>query len=332
MSMTTGLDLVKSILRKVTAYQSGEQIADTDAQDCLDVVNTMLDSWSTDKQYVYGSNENILEWTVNQILYRVGNPTCTELGLAPFTGNVTGGSNLITNVTSIPSGLVAGTNTIGAGAGSTLTDRGNVIPAGTVCTAFDAAAKTVTMSQNATASFSGLDQIAYTLPGDIAIPRPLRITASYTRINELDFWFNVYYTQEQYNAILYKFQPYPWPVVAWYNNGAPYGLLNVYGAPGMAGELHLFTDTILANLTLSGTFILPQGYARAIAWCGAEEIWAEFNGASSIPPLISKKAAESLAMIKALNAQPAQVARYERALTRGDRPDGGWILHGGYNT
>ena len=111
--MSTGLDLVKSILRKVTAYQSGEQIAQTDAQDCLDVVNAMLDSWSTDKQYVYGSQEYILEWTVNQILYKVGNPISTDLGLAPFTGTVTGGSNVITNVTNISSGLVAGTNTLG---------------------------------------------------------------------------------------------------------------------------------------------------------------------------------------------------------------------------
>lgn len=330
--MSTGLDLVKSILRKVTAYQSGEQIAQTDAQDCLDVVNAMLDSWSTDKQYVYGSQEYILEWTVNQILYKVGNPISTDLGLAPFTGTVTGGSNVITNVTNISSGLVAGTNTLGGGAGSTLTDRGNVIPAGTVCTAFDATAKTVTMSANATASFSGLDSITYTLPGDIAIPRPLRITSSYTRINQLDFWFDVFYSQDQYNAILYKLQPFPWPVVGWYNNAFPYGLLNVYGAPGMAGELHLFTDTILANLTLTGTFQLPQGYLRALSWCGAEEIWPEFNGGSSIPPLIAKKAAESLAMIKALNAQPAKVARYERELIRGDRPDGGWIIHGGYNS
>ena len=34
--------------------------------------------------------------------------------------------------------------------------------------------------------------------------------------------------------------------------------------------------------------------------------------------------------IKALNAQPAPVARYDRMIMRSNRADAGFIFHGGY--
>lgn len=318
--MATALDIITGALRRINSYQSGEQIAPSDAQDCLDTLNDLLDSWSTDKLHVYGSNENILQWVNGQNQYKIGNPTCTDIGEPPFVGALTGGSPTI-NVTSIPADLKVG---------ATLTDSANVIPAGTTVAAIGA--NTVTMSANAKATpANGNPQITYTIPGDFAIARPLRITGGYTRINELDFWLDVYTTQDQYNAILFKAQPGPWPTVAWYNNQMPYGILNVYQTPGQNAELHLFTDTILAQLTLDQTFILPPGYARALKWCLAEELWQEYWSPAPIPEGIKKKAAESLGLIKALNAQPAGRARYDRAIIRGNRPDGGWITHGGFN-
>jgi hypothetical protein len=94
--------------------------------------------------------------------------------------------------------------------------------------------------------------------------------------------------------------------------------------------MHLFTDTILSNLTINQTFILPQGYSRAIQWCLAEELWSEYWSAIPLPPIIAKKAAQSLGMIKALNAQPPQRMRYDSMLMRGSRPDASWIFRGGY--
>ena len=190
----------------------------------------------------------------------------------------------------------------------------------------------MTMSAKATATpSSNPDTITYTIPGDFAIPRPLRITGGFTRINELDFWLDVYSSQDEYNAILYKFQPGPWPVIGWYNPQMPYGLLNVYQSPGQSAEFHLFADTILENLTATQTFILPQGYARALKWNLAEELWPEYFGLAPIPTSLTRKASESLKMIKALNAQPPKRAKFDRQLVRGNRPDGGWITHGGFN-
>jgi hypothetical protein len=323
--MASALDLIKGALRRINSYQSGEQIAPPDAQDCLDTLNDLFDSWSTDKQMVFGTNEAILQWVAGKNSYKVGNPKCTDIGEPPFTGTLTNGSPIITGVTNIPADLVAGSSASAVGAGSSLTDTQGLLPAVYV-TAIGV--NTVTMSAPAKGNSNGLDQLTYTIPGDFAIPRPLRITGGYTRISQLDFSLDVYASQDEYNAVLFKAQPGPWPTIGWYNNLMPYGVLNVYQTPGQNGELHLFTDTILANLTLNQTFILPQGYTRAIKWCLAKEICAEYG--YPLTEAIKTNADESLKLIKALNAKPAQRAKYDRQLVRGNRADGGWVLHGGY--
>lgn len=326
---TTALSIIQTALRRINSYQSGETIATPDAQDCLDTLNDLLDSLSTDKQHVFGSAENILQWNANQMLYKLGNPECTLLGFQPFTGTLTSGSNVITGVTSMPSNLVAGPNPAYAMfSGSILTDTQGLIPASTTVTAFDAIAQTVTMSANASGSSAGLDSITYTVPGDFPIQRPLRITHGFTRFNSLDFTLDVYETETQYTQFLYKAQPGPWPTVGWYNNTFPYGLLNVYQTPGNAAECHLFTDTILSNLTLNQLLIMPQGYSRMLKWLLAKELCAEYG--FPLSEAIKVNAQEAREYVKALNAKPREVSQYDRELARGNRPDGGWIVHGGY--
>ncbi len=317
--MATALDIITAALRRINSYQPGEQLATADANDCLDTLNDLLDSWSNDHLLIYGTDEYVGQWTTNQFTYKIGNPTCTELGELPFTGTVTSGSTTISAVTNIPSDLVVG---------ATLTDTGNAIPAGTTVAAIGA--NFVTMSQNATASPSGKDSITYTVPGDFPIARPLRISYGFTRLNELDFPFDVYMTEQQYLSVLFKYQPGPWPTVAWYNNTFPYGQLNVYQAPGQNSEVHLFTDTLLQNLTLNQTFQLPPGYARALKWALAKELWPEYMGAVPCPTSITRTVHDAMAMIKSVNMEPARRAMYDPALVRRHGWDASWITNGGF--
>jgi hypothetical protein len=325
--VTNALNLIQGALRRINSYQSGEQIAAPDEADCLDTLNDLLDSLSIDKQYVFGSNENILTWTAQKRLYTVGNPIMTLLGSGPFSGTLTSGSPTITAITNMPANLVAGaTAAYTVGSGSILTDVQGLIPALATVTAIGST--TVTMSANATANSNNADSFSYTVPGDFPIPRPLRITHGFTRFNALDFTLDVAYTESQYTELLYKAQPGPWPTVAWYNNQFPYGLLNAYQTPGNNAELHLFTDTILSNLTLNQVLVMPQGYSRMLKWLLAKELCAEYG--FPLSEAIKTNAQEALSFVKALNAKPANVARYDRELVRGNRPDGGWIVHGGY--
>ena len=324
---TTALNVIQGSLRRINSYQSGETIAAPDETDCLDTLNDLLESLSTDKQFIFGSNENILSWTGGKNQYKVGNPTASLLGGVSFTGTLTSGSPTITAVTNIPSLLVAGAAAAyQVGSGSILTDTQNLLPANTTVTAIGT--NTITLLANATANSNGADSFTYTVPGDFPILRPLRITHGFTRFNALDFTLDVYETESQYTELLYKAQPGPWPTVAWYNNAFPYGILNVYQTPGNSSALHLFTDTLLSTLTLNQVIVMPQGYARCLKWLLAKELCAEYG--YPLSDAIKANAQESLAFIKALNAQPANVARYDRALVRGNRADGGWIFSGGY--
>lgn len=326
---TTCLNLIQGALRRINSYQSGEQIAAPDVGDCLDTLTDLFDSLSTSREFVFGVNENILQWIAQKNTYTVGNPICTLVGSGPFTGTLTSGSPTITSVTNMPTNLVAGSGVAYAMfSGSILTDTQGLIPVNTTVLSFNAGAQTVTMSANAIGNSNGLDSITYTVPGDFPIIRPLRITTGYTRFNALDFWLDVAETEAQYNSILYKAQPGPWPTVAWYNNLFPYGVLKAYMTPGNAAELHLFTATILANLTLNQVLVMPQGYSRMLKWILAKELCAEYG--FPLSEAIKTNAQESRDFIKALNAKPAAVARYDRELSRANRPDGGWIMSGGY--
>jgi hypothetical protein len=326
---TTALSIVKGALRKINSYQSGEQLSSFDESDCLETLNDLLDSLSTDKEFIFGSQENILSWTAQQRLYKIGNPTCSLLGLQPFTGTLTAGSNVINGITNLPPQLVAGQNpAYQVGSGSILTDVQGLIPVNTTVTSIGT--NSITMSANAIGNSAGLDAITFTVPGDLPIPRPLRITHGFTRFNSLDFTLDVYATETQYTQFLYKAQPGPWPTVAWYNATFPYGLLNVYQTPGNSAECHIFTDTILQNLTLNQVLIMPQGYARCLKLLLARDIWIEYVSPVTVPAMLMKLAMEASNYIKALNAKPANVSQYDRELVRGNRPDGGWCTHGGY--
>lgn len=316
----TALTLIKGALRKIQSYQSGETIAQFDQQDCLETLNDMLDMWSTDHTTIFARNEFTFSWVNGKAQYTVGNPLCTDIGESGFSGTVTGASPTISSITNIPADLKVG---------STLTDIANVIPTGTTVTAIGAT--TVTMSANASSTpSSNPDTITYTIPGDVAIQRPLRLTTGYTRINSLDFTLKVCATEEEFNRILYKAQMGPWPSIAWYNPQMPYGLLNVYMTPGQVATCHLFADQILSNLTINQTFILPQGYALALKLNLALQLWPEYVKADEPPFMLQKLASEAYDAIKDLNRNPPVEATYDTELLRGNRPDGGWILHGGY--
>lgn len=229
----------------------------------------------------------------------------------------------------MPADLVAGTSATGNNAGSTLTDVAGAIPSGTYVTAFDPIGQTITMSQNASSTPSiNPEPIGYTIPGDWAIPRPNRITNGFTRFSQLDFTCEVTLSQSRFLEILYKAQPGPWPTVAWYNPLMPYGQMTFYQTPGNAAPFHLFTDTILSNLTINQTFVLPSGYSRALKWCLAKELCAEYG--YPMTEAIKTHADEAIKMIKALNALPAEKAKYDRMLMS-NRANAAWIFTGGYS-
>ena len=312
--MTTANDLILGALRFINVYAPGETLDSADADDALETLNDLLDSWSTDEASIYASVENILTFTAGQYQYTIGN-----YDAGTFAGAVTSGSPTITGVT-VPSDLIANGDLTGTG-----------IPDGTYIVSFNSGAGTITMSSNATLS-PGAQQISYTIPGDFKIPRPLRITNSFTRINTqgsgLDYPIQVI-SQERYIEIGFKAIQAPWPIVLYYNPTMPLGNVYFYQNPSGGGELHLFTDTILTNLaTLTQEVSLPQGYTRMIKRMLARELAPEFGAIWT--PQMEKLSKEAYDYVKSLNQVPMPVAKYDSELIQHQKTDAGWILYGGF--
>lgn len=310
---TTANDLILGALRFINVYAPGESLDSQDSEDAIQTLNDLLESWSTTQAAVFCTNENILTFNPGQYQYTIGNYDAGE-----FAGTVTSASPTITSA-SVPDDMVEGGDITGTG-----------IPEGTTIVSFDSGANTVTMSNNATLS-PGAQQIAYTIPGDFKIPRPLRIRESFTRITTqasgLDYRIKVV-DEDTYNRIGYKGIAAPWPIVMWYNPTFPLGTIYFYQNPSQAGELHLFTDTILQRFAdLTEEIDMPLGYTRAIKRALGRELAPEYGAIWT--PQMELLYQESYKMISALNKTPVPVATYDAQLLS-NATDAGWIMYGGF--
>ena len=61
--MTTASDLIESAVLKIGAKATGETLTASEAADSLKVLNSMLDSWSIDRLYVYQIVQGTHTWT-----------------------------------------------------------------------------------------------------------------------------------------------------------------------------------------------------------------------------------------------------------------------------
>lgn len=316
--MTTALELITGGLRNINALEAGETPQPGDSADALIVLNDLLDSLSTDQDFVYVSGENIIAWTPGQFKYTIGNPVG-----GTFTGTLVSGSPTISGVT-VPSTLVAGGD---------LSDTLAQVPAGTTVLSFNAIANTVTMSANALSTVSSAEQFTYTVPGNIKLPRPLRITSGYTRITAgvtgIDYWFDCENNMDNYNQIGFKGVAGPWPKLLAYQSTFPLGTIWIYPNPSQAGEVHLFNDLIFTQFTsITQNVNFPQGYSRALKKLLALELCPEWGKNPSME--LKRQAKEAREFIKALNATPTPLMRYDSAIVRSQTNDAGWIMSGGF--
>lgn len=317
--MTTALEYITDALIDINALAPGQVLPPNNAATAFRKFNDLLDSLSTDEDYIYTTVENIFTgWVPNQYKYTIGNPVG-----GVFSGTLIGGSPIISGVT-IPSGLVVNGD---------VTDNQGSIPPGTTIISFGAGQ--VTLSQPAIFTVPSPEQFTFTTPGDLKFQRPLRIGRSYTRItgnatstSGLDYWIDSV-SFERYNEFGYKGQPGPWPIVLSYQPTFPLGTLWVYPAPGQAGEVHLFTDLIFSQFTsITQDVSLPQGYTRSLKKLLALELCPSYGKTPS--PMLIKAAQEARAFIKSLNSSPVVTLRYDTEIVRSQQVDAGWITNGGF--
>jgi hypothetical protein len=324
--MSTALDIITGGFLNINSYSPGETLNIGDANVGLQVLNDLLDSLSNDEAFVFTQQETVFNWINGQYQYTVGNPVG-----GTFVGTVTGGSPIITGITSIPAQMIVG---------GTLTDLGGVIPNGTALfpvatTILAIGTTTVTMSANASATPSvNPDTITYTVPGNIPVARPLRFRSGFTRANSsgsasLDYTFT-FTDFDNYKRELLKNVQGPWPYIATYQPNFPYGNIFVYPAPSSSYTGHIFSDIIISSFATTNTaFSLPQGYARALKKLLGMELAPIYGKSPSTELRLQAKEAYNL--LKGTNATPVPVMEFDSSLSRAQANDAGWIIHGGFS-
>lgn len=151
---TSASDIIQGGLLNINAFAPGQPISGTISSTCMQVLNDLLDSLSTDQAYIYTQTQNILAWTPGQYQYSIGNPTAAT----PFSGYTTSGSPIITGPT-IPAALAVG---------ATLTDLQASIPTGTTVLAISSGASPTSITFTGAPTGSGATlNAAWTLPSGL---------------------------------------------------------------------------------------------------------------------------------------------------------------------
>lgn len=321
--MTTPFDIITRAMKDIGALAAGEVPTADEAQDALDMLNDMIDQWSTESMMVFYRTEMVFNTVQNTVQYTLG--PGGSVG-ASFTGSITG--NVLT-VTAITAGAIT--------QGMTLSGTG--ITAGTKIVAFQTGAGgnvneagTYLLNKYMTAASTTIT--AY-------YERPLTIESAFVRVATMQGGSNVaggyldypvaILSLEEYEGIGIKQLNGPWAKAIYYMPAELLGTVYVYPNPAQ-GELHLFTQTIFRNFgALTDDIQFPQGYNMALRWCLAERMMPMFGKSNQVQiAMISSYAAQAKSNIKRINMQPAKVARYPDSLMMGKAKDAGFIMDGGF--
>jgi hypothetical protein len=80
--MATSLDLIKRAMRQLGVYSIGEEPSADEAQDGLEALNAMLDSWATENLFVYAKTLDVVPVIASQQSFTIG-PTGTVVSVRP---------------------------------------------------------------------------------------------------------------------------------------------------------------------------------------------------------------------------------------------------------
>ena len=84
MAVTTAIQLIKFALKQIRVLGVGDVLSDEDAQDSLDALNMMMESWSLDQLYVYQETLHSFPFVNGQAAYTVGPGADFNLPMRPL--------------------------------------------------------------------------------------------------------------------------------------------------------------------------------------------------------------------------------------------------------
>ncbi len=81
--MATAFDQIKAALRLIGQLAEGEEPSPQAAQDALNAMNQMIDSWNTERLAVFCTEDQVFNWPTDTITRTLG-PTGNFVGNRPI--------------------------------------------------------------------------------------------------------------------------------------------------------------------------------------------------------------------------------------------------------
>lgn len=129
--------------------------------------------------------------------------------------------------------------------------------------------------------------------------KPVRIIEAQIRDTaNLDYPMSII-NDEEYQDITFKGNSSSIPSYLNYNNGHPYGTINLYPTPSVNYSLRLLSEKPLTAFAATSTSVdLPAGWNRALRFNLAVEMAPEYLKAGELDPIVVMTAKESKGAIK----------------------------------
>jgi hypothetical protein len=308
--MSSANDIITLTLKNLGVKQPGETLTGDEAQDGLDRLNLMLDKWNNEKlmlSYHLNSTKTLTSGTYKYAI-GVGWDVDTAI-ITDNAGTYTAGSIISTiNGTAYTQTYDTDKNTTLTALAAQVAAHADVDSA-----TYSSTAHTITLKANPGSSLyvaTTLTSITGTMTMAVTestasgtIAKPLKIESAFIRDSSTDTPLKII-SNAEYQAIAMK-STAGFPEKLFYNPVSPYGYIYLWPTPDSAYTLSISQLNQLAQMTLSATIILPNGYLGALV----DNLTVELAPMFGVPVTMSmmKAATDSKNAIKQTNAMPTEL-------------------------
>lgn len=261
----TAQEIIYKSLRLLGVLASGEAPTAAEAQDSLYTLNSLIDSFASDPQYYFYTQDEVFTLTTKGT-YAMGDASVTPT-------SITRSSSTATVTTPTPHNLLSGDQITVSGASQT---EYNV-----TATISVTSATTFTYAVTGSPVSPATGTPVYT-SGDFNTARPIRIVGAFTRdASSVDTPMGII-TEQYWNNLATKASTAATPSKILYRPSFPFGQILIYPVPSGSLSLHIRSEKMIVPYTgLTSTQYLPPGYQRLLELSLAVDQAPEYGSRAS---------------------------------------------------
>lgn len=246
--MPTAQAMLNTALRQLGVIASGDTPTAEEYNDCLDVMNNIIETWQADERAFFSQNDATFAITTSTGQYAVGDATVSITG-------ITRSGTTATATTAVRHSLESGNKVTVAGAVET---DYNITATVTVTGPYTF---TYTIANSPTSPATGTMSLTN---ANFNVARPVELLGAFTRASGVDTPLGII-TERYWDSLADKARTSSLASKILYRPNYPFGQILMYPVPTAAATLHAKTrNTLYPYTSLTQDQAMPPGYRRAL--------------------------------------------------------------------